>query len=106
MSDPRRELISFKELAELLIRERGIHEGTWGIYARFGIVALNAVVEPPGEPQPAKLTPSALVPLLELGIQQYPQPNEFTIDAAEVNPAPKAAKEGASKKRVKGKTKA
>lgn len=58
---------------------------------RFGIIGLNTMVEPPGEPQPPKLTPTAIVPVIELGIQVFNEPNEFTVDAAEVNPAPKAA---------------
>ena len=101
MSAPAVELVTCKQLAELLVKDRNIHEGIWGIFVRFGIHALNVNVEPPGEPQPAMLAPAALVPILEIGIQPFKKPTEFTVDAAEVNPAPKATKRSASKKSAK-----
>jgi hypothetical protein len=109
VSEVRREAISFKRLAEVIIKERGIHEGLWGIYARFGFVASiinveqapEALAELSSDVPPAKLAPGVVVPLLEIGIQPFQKPNDFTVDAAEVNPAPKTTKKGASKKAVK-----
>lgn len=101
MPDTPREIIGFKELAELLIRERGIHEGHWGIFVRFALSAANVNVEPADGSASTRLAPTALVPIVELGIQKYAEPLEFTVDAAEVNPAPKGAKKGASKKGAK-----
>ena len=30
-------IFSFKEIAEMLVKQQDIHEGLWGIYAEFGI---------------------------------------------------------------------
>jgi len=73
---------SFKELAELLVKDRGIHEGYWGLYAKFGISAAN-VGSSVGD-----VRPTALVPILELGLQKYDELNNLNVDAAEVNPKP------------------
>ncbi len=77
-------ICSFKEFAEMFVKQRGIHEGLWGIFVRFGIKALNVNFETEGS-SPV-LTPTALVPLVEIGIQRFPEPNDYTVDAAVVNP--------------------
>lgn len=91
MPEPTLITYTFKELATLLVKDRGIHEGYWGIYAKFGITAANA------GPSDADLRPTALVPILELGLQKAEGLNNLTVDAAEVNPAPKGASKGAKK---------
>lgn len=83
---------SFKELAEILVKDQSIHEGYWGIYAKFGITATNA------GPSPADLKPTAIVPIIELGLQKFEELNSLSVDAAEVNPAPKTSKKGTVKK--------
>lgn len=72
---------SFKELAALMVKDQGIHEGYWGIYARFGINAANA------GPSETDVKPTALVPILELGIQKFDELNNLSVDAAVENPA-------------------
>lgn len=88
---------SYKEVAESLIKKQGIHEGLWGLYIEFGLGAVNINTEPGG----TNLTPAAIVTVQKIGIQRFPEPNSLTVDAAEVNPPPKAAKQGASKKDAK-----
>ena len=75
---------SYQEIATALVRHQGIHEGIWGIYARFGLGAAN--VE---DPENKELLPAAVVPIRELGLQQFPDENNLTVNAAKVNPKPK-----------------
>jgi hypothetical protein len=71
---------TFKELAEALVRQQGIHEGLWGVYVEFGIAAGNI------GPTPEDVRPAAIVPILKLGLQRFSEPSTLTVDAAEVNP--------------------
>jgi hypothetical protein len=71
-----------KEVAEALIIKQDIHEGLWGIIIEFGIAGVN-VGQGPGDPN---MMPAAIVPVLKIGIQRFPSPNNMTVDAAEVNP--------------------
>lgn len=80
-------IFSFKELAELLIKQQNIQEGLWGVYVKFGIAAGNAP-GPTGE-----LHPTAIVPVLEIGIQKFDESNSLTVDASIVNPRTGSAEE-------------
>ena len=77
---------TFKELAEILVKECDIHEGFWGLFVKFGIKAANL-----GETD-SDLRPTALVPILELGLQKYDGLNNLSVDASQVNPASKRMK--------------
>jgi hypothetical protein len=72
-----------------MVQERGITEGYWGIYVRFGIKAINA-----GESD-NDLRPTAIVPIVELGLQKFPELNNLSVDAAEVNPTTARKRPGA-----------
>lgn len=72
---------TYKELAEALVKQQGIHEGLWGVYVKFGINATNI------GPTPNDIVPAAIVPILEIGIQRFKEENNLTVDAAIVNPA-------------------
>jgi hypothetical protein len=71
---------TYKELAEILVRQSDIHSGHWALFFGFGIGGANM---PVGD-TPA--TPCAIVPITQIGIQKYAEPNPLTVDAAEVNP--------------------
>ncbi len=95
-------VFNMKEIAEILIKKQEIHEGFWGIYAKFGIGAANIEQKPRTEGDPAEahnLLPAAIVPILELGIQKFDSPNPLTVDAAEVNPISKKKQQSAKKKK-------
>ena len=79
-------IYSFKELAELLVKDQGIHDGYWGLFVRFGIAAANA------GPSGAELKPTAIVPIVELGLQRFEELNNLSVDSAEVNPKKSSAK--------------
>ena len=74
---------SFKEVAESLIKQQGLHEGIWGIYVEFGLSAGN-IKDPAGQTLPA-----AIIPIVKLGLQRFEADNPLAVDAAEVNPARK-----------------
>lgn len=92
-----------KELAELLVKQHDIHEGLWGLFIRFGFNAVNMPFQLP-EGSRIALVPTAVVPLLEIGIQPFAELNDLCVDAAVVNPAPKKTR-SASKARRKPKGK-
>lgn len=89
-------LIDHNELAKLLVKQHGIHEGLWGLFIRFGLSAANVPFQPP-DGSNMILRPAAIVPLLEIGIQPFPERNDLCVDAAKVNPKPKSTKKGSSK---------
>ncbi len=82
-------LFTYKEIAECLIKQKGIHEGIWGLYVQFGIGAANI---PGPQPKDERVFPAAIVPIINMGIQRFQKENDLTVDAAKVNPAssPKA----------------
>ncbi|MEW5981596.1 MAG: hypothetical protein AB1806_04415 [Acidobacteriota bacterium] len=69
-----------KEIAEILVRSRGIHEGFWGIFVRFGLRGANV-----GNSD-SDLMPAAIVPIVEVGLQRFEKENNLSVDAAKVNP--------------------
>ena len=85
---------SHKELAEILIRQSDIHEGFWGIYLEFALSAANITIAPGRD-----VTPAAVVPVVKIGLQRFPEANNLTVDAAIINPAAKIEK--LRKRRVK-----
>jgi hypothetical protein len=78
MAEPQIFKYSYRELAEMMIKKQGLREGFWGIYVNFGIGATNI------GPTPEAFVPAAIVPVLEVGLQRFEQPNGLTVDAATV----------------------
>jgi len=69
---------TYQELAELMIRKAGVTEGLWGIYLKFGIAGANV-----GQ-TPEDVTPAAIVPVLEIGLQRFEEPSRLTVNASEI----------------------
>lgn len=86
MAEPTVITFSFKELATILVKEQRIHEGIWGVYFKFGIQGANA------GPDMDSLFPTAVVPIMEVGIQKMEKENNLSVNAAEVNPKKTATK--------------
>jgi hypothetical protein len=76
-------LFKHKELAEILVKHQGIHDGIWGLFVNFGIGASNI------GPSEADLQPAAIVPVLGIGLQKFEKETNISVDAAKVNPLPK-----------------
>src|SRR6266853_1047161 len=72
-----------KQVVEALVKHHNIHEGIWGLFVRFGLGASNV------GPDEQQLTPAAIVPLVELGLQKFAKETNLSVDAAKVNPRPK-----------------
>jgi hypothetical protein len=86
MAEARLITYSFKDLAALMVKDQGIHEGLWGVYVRFGIGAANAGASD------ADLKPTAMVPVVDIGLQKFDELNNLSVDAARVNPKPSSTK--------------
>ncbi len=69
-----------RELVEILLRSQKIHEGIWGLFVRFGLGAQNLGVTD------ADLNPTAIIPVLEIGLQKFEKETNLSVDAAKVNP--------------------
>lgn len=78
MPEPKVIKFGFKELATLMIREQQIHEGHWGVYVRFGLSAINS------GPSPESVFPTAMVPVMEIGLTEFEGPGPLSVDAATV----------------------
>lgn len=91
MPEPSMVLFSFQELAEMMVKQQGIHDGLWGIYVRFGIGAANAA------DATGLFSPTALVPVKEIGLQRFEEASNLTVDASKVNPRQETARARATK---------
>jgi hypothetical protein len=85
MAEATQYVFDHKEVVEALVKKQNIHEGIWGIYIEFGLAAININSGADGK----TVTPSAIAGVQKIGIQRFPEPNNLTVDAAVVNPAPK-----------------
>jgi len=83
MAEADRYLFELKELAEALVQKQGIRQGHWGISIEFGLGAANVPTGPDGK----ILTPAAINFVQKVGIQKFPEANNLTVDASEVNAA-------------------
>lgn len=94
MAEPTQVVFTYKEVAEALIKQHGIHEGLWGLYLEFGLAAGNVATGP------NELTPTAFVGVAKIGLQRFEEATNLTVDAAEVNPLPKTSRATKGKKKV------
>jgi hypothetical protein len=74
-------LLSHKELATALVKALDLHEGIWGLHFKFGLGGANVNVSQ------TEISPTALVPVLGVGIRKFDEENSISVDAAKVNPA-------------------
>ncbi len=78
MAEPTLIQFSYKELVALMLREKKITTGIWGIFTRFGIAAANVGADA------QSLRPAAIVPVVEIGLQPFPEQSALTVDAAKL----------------------
>lgn len=81
MAEPTQYSFNYKEMAEILIKHQGIHEGLWQVYFKFGIQAANMAFN-----DASNYLPTAMIPILEVGIQKSEKEAPLTVDAAKINP--------------------
>lgn len=75
-------VLSLRDLAELLIKHRGLHEGLYNLAFQFQI-AVGAV-----GPSPEAAVPGAMLGVSGVGLEKVDQAGPHTVDAAVINPAP------------------
>ena len=80
MAEADRIVFTYKELAECLVKKQEISEGIWGLYIKFGIQGANV------GPTPDNVRPTAMIPVLEIGLQKMDELSNIAVDAAKVNP--------------------
>ena len=74
--------MTYRALAEVLVRANGLHEGIWRVYLRFGQpTGVNANFA-------GRLAPSVFVPVMEIGLIRDTELTDLSVDAAVVNPGP------------------
>lgn len=78
-------LLSHKQIAEALVRQAGLHEGIWRLHVEFGIAGGLITLTVGGDPNPA-----AIVPIHRMGLQRVDEEDTLSVDAAVVNPRPRA----------------
>jgi len=81
-AEPSQYLYTHKELVTALVKDSNIHEGIWGLSVNFGFGAASMGSSPDAE----DLNPTAVIPLLKVGIQRVEVVNSLSVDAAIVNP--------------------
>jgi hypothetical protein len=83
MPEPGQYLFKYKEVAEALVRQAGLHEGKWQIIMVFGLGAANM------GPTEGEVVPGAAVAVTGIGLQKATEssPSALVVDAAIVNPA-------------------
>jgi hypothetical protein len=76
------EILTLKDIAELLIKHKGLTEGLYNLSFRFEI-AVGAV-----GPTPGAAVPGVMFGVSGVGLEKVPVAGPLTVDAAIVNPAP------------------
>jgi hypothetical protein len=84
MPEANQYMFTHKEIAELMVKKAGLHDGKWMLSVTFGFGAVN------GGPTTEQAMPTGVVAVQSIGIQKAPPdaPAALTVDAAVVNPAP------------------
>jgi hypothetical protein len=77
-------MYSHKELAVILLKHEKIHEGLYDTSYEFQ-VAVGTL-----GPQASEVLPGAMLGISRAGITKVDKSGPHTVDAAEVNPRPKA----------------
>lgn len=80
MAETSQLIFSFKEIVTALIKSQDIHDGIWGIFVNFGLGASNV------GPSDNELKPTAMIPIIAMGLQRFEKENNLSVDAAKVNP--------------------
>ena len=86
MPEPTQIVFTHKETVELMLKHQDIHEGIWGLFIKFGLRAANI------GPSPSDMMPSAIIPVLEIGLQRGKEEGNLFVDAAKVNPERRVVK--------------
>ena len=78
MADATQYIFSHKDAVTALIKHQGLTEGIWQLAVSFGFGVANI-----GE-GPNNLNPTAVIPVVGVGIQRVTVENNMTVDATTV----------------------
>jgi hypothetical protein len=85
---------SHQEVVTSLLKTMGIREGIWALHVKFGLRAATL------GSSDTDVNPTAILPVLEIGIQKAEKVTNVSVDAAVVNgatPPPRLIGSGKSK---------
>jgi hypothetical protein len=82
MSETKQIVFTHQEIAEMLVKKEGIHEGFWGVYFELGLTGGAIPAQSGGD----VIVPGAIVLINKVGILKFDKPNSLTVDASSVNP--------------------
>lgn len=80
MPEPNSYEFTYKEVATALVKQAGLHEGLWSVSLKFGIAAGFS------GPSQDQAMPTAMVPVVSIGLQRADKDSSVSIDAGQVNP--------------------
>ena len=80
MAEATQIVFTYRELVTAMVKEQGIHEGIWALYVHFGLQAQNF------GPTLADIVPTAVLPILHMGLQKADKESNIAVDASKVNP--------------------
>lgn len=78
MSEENRIKYSMHELTEILVKDQGLTEGMWMLSVEFRIGAVNSGIDD------QNLAPTAMVPLVSVGLIPADKGSNLTIDASKL----------------------
>lgn len=70
-----------RKIAEIIIKDQGIHEGIFNLRLEFSLA--SGIMSPT---QDVEKLPAIMVGISGIGIQKTEEPGEYSVDAAKVNP--------------------
>lgn len=80
MAEATQYIFDHREVVTALLKKQGIHEGIWSLVINFGFGAANV-----GQNE-AEIHPTAMIPVMGVGIQKAESTGPLAVDAAVVNP--------------------
>ena len=89
--------LDLKDITEILVKHFELHDGKYDISIEFNI-GVGAV----GPDEQSRL-PGAMIAVSRIGVMQANQDGPATVNAAEINPKPAAAKKPRAKPKPKSK---
>ena len=93
---------SHKAVIEAMIKRQGLHKGRWMLVAELGLRGSYVQARTEAEKDKTQLVPAGIITILRLALRQTDEINELSVDAAEVNPLPKAARQNTKRRTKKG----
>lgn len=69
-----------REVVKCLLDKAGISDGIWMLYIEFGIAGANIGTSP----EKKDICPTAVVPILKIGIQRSDEAHANTVDASAI----------------------